>query len=213
MKIQSLLFSLAGFALLALAAIVPPSALAQQTAQQPPVITEFQKITVQQPPVITEFQKIEDQWSAALVKDDQFTLETILSPTYVNISSSGEISTRDEVVAAMYEKGLPQAQTMEQRVVNVRVIEDVAVVDGTYIERSKLNGIVDEKRGIFTHVFQHVRGVWVCVHSQRTAVVEKSDEKKKTAKQSNADLPFHIPLFHKGAESTQQPAAQPAPQP
>lgn len=199
MKIQSLLFSLAGFALLALTAIVPPAAPAQQT--------------VQQPPLITEFQKIEDQWSTALVKDDQFTLETILSPTYLNISSSGAILTRDEVVAAMYEKGLPQAQTMEQRVVNVRVIEDVAVVDGTYIERTKLNGIVDEKRGIFTHVFQHVRGVWVCVHSQRTAVVEKSDEKKKTAKQSSADLPFHIPLFHKGADSTQQPAAQPAAQP
>ncbi|MGC2502955.1 MAG: hypothetical protein WA400_12580, partial [Silvibacterium sp.] len=99
MKIQSLLFSLAGFALLALAAIVPPAAPAQQT--------------VQQPPLITEFQKIEDQWSTALVKDDQFTLETILSPTYLNISSSGAILTRDEVVAAMYEKGLPQAQTME----------------------------------------------------------------------------------------------------
>ena len=195
---KTLLF-LAATALMPLAAVIP---LAAQT-QQP----------VQQPPLITEFQKIEDQWSTALVKQDQFTLETILSPTFVDISSAGEISTRNQIVADMYEKGVPQAQTMEHRVVNVRLIEDVAIVDGTYIERTKLNGIQHEERGIFTHAYQHVRETWVCVQSQRTAVVEQSPDKKKSEnKKSDATLPFHIPLFHKGAESTQQTSPQPAPQ-
>lgn len=167
----------------------------------------------QQPPQITQFQKIEDQWSTALVKQDQYTLEDILSPSFVSISSSGEISTRNQEVADMFEKGLPQPVSMEQRVVNVRVIEDVAIVDGTYIERTRLNGIQREERGIFTHVYQHVREVWVCVQAQRTPVVEQSDEKKKAArKKSDAELPFHIPLLHKGAESDQQSSSQPAPQ-
>ncbi len=167
----------------------------------------------QQPPQIAQFQKIEDQWSTSLVKEDQFTLETILSPTFINISTTGEITTRDQQVANMFEKGVPQAVTMEQRVVNVRTIEDVAVVDGTYIERTKLNGVQHEERGIFTHVFQHVREVWVCVQSQRTAVVEQGDEKKKSAKKkSDAELPFHIPFTRQNSDST-QPAPPSSPQP
>lgn len=183
-------------------------------AAVPSVTLAQQQQAVQQPPLIIEFQKIEDQWSTALVKQDQYTLETILSPTFVSISSVGEIGTRNQTVAALYEKGLPQPISMEHRVVNVRIIEDVAVVDGTYIEKTKLNGVEREERGIFTHVFQHVRGVWVCVQSQRTAVVEQDDEKKKAEKKkSDAALPFHIPLLHQGAESTQQTAPPSPPQP
>ena len=79
-----------------------------------------------------------------------------------------------------------------------------------------MNGVVHEERGIFTHVYQHARGNWACVHSQRTPVVEKADEKTvKQAKKSNADLPFHVPLLFKGKDSSQPAAAsanQPVPQ-
>ncbi len=198
---RHILLSLATAVPLFAAAAVPPIVMAQQQTQQ-------------QPPQITEFQHIEDQWSEALVKQDQYTLETILSPTFVDISSTGEINTRNQVVAAMYEKEMPQPVSMEHRVVNVRIVEDVAIVDGTYIERTKQNGEIREERGIFTHVYQHVREVWVCVQSQRTAVVEQGDEKKKPEKKkSNADLPFHIPLIHQGAESTSTQQSPPPPQP
>jgi Domain of unknown function (DUF4440) len=167
----------------------------------------------QQPPLIRDFQKIEDQWSTSLVKQDQFTLETILSPTFVGISSTGEVMTRNQVVAALFEKDVPRPVMMEQRVVNVRVIEDVAIVDGTYIEQTKLNGIVREQRGVFTHVYQHVREVWKCVQSQRTALpVEAPEKKRKSKKKSSSSEPFHIPLFHKGEQSDGQGSAQPASQ-
>jgi Domain of unknown function (DUF4440) len=198
MKLRFLL--LAAAALIAATAALPLGINAQQA---PPL-----------PPLVAQFQKIEDDWSAAVVKQDQYTLETILSPTFVDLSSTGEITTRDQQVAAMFEKGVPQAVTMEQRVVNVRVIEDVAIVDGTYIERIKLNGVQREERGLFSHVYQHVRQMWVCVQSQRTAIVEQGDERKRSKKEkSDAELPFHIPILHKGAESTQQPtSSQPTPQ-
>jgi hypothetical protein len=51
---------------------------------------------------------------------------------------------------------------------------------------------VDEK-GVFTHVFERLRGGWVCVNSQRTALREDSNTKQK--KSSPAESPFHIPLF------------------
>src|ERR1700739_499690 len=103
------LLCLAAAACMLMAAAIPTVVLAQQVTQQPPLISEFQKI--------------EDQWSTSLVKQDQFTLETILSPTFVGISSTGNVMTRNQVVAAMYEKDVPQATMMEQRVVNVRIIE------------------------------------------------------------------------------------------
>lgn len=159
-----------------------------------------------QPPEIAQFQKLEDQWSDALMKRDQYSLENLISPLYVDISSDGEITTRNQQIALLYEKSGPQPVSMEQRVVNVRTIEDVAVVDGTYIEKTKLNGAVHEERGIFTHVYQHARGNWACVNAQRTAIIEKAADEKpahKTAKKSTAELPFHIPLFHQGSESSQ----------
>jgi ketosteroid isomerase-like protein len=172
-------------------------ALAQQQNAQP-----------QQPPEITQFQKLEDQWSDAVAKRDQYSLELLMSPLLVNISATGEVTTRNQQIAQLYEKSGPQLVSMEQRVVNVRTFEDMAVVDGTYIIKWKINGETREERGIFTHVFQHARGNWFCVHAQRTAVVEKTDLKQKTAqKKSNAELPFHIPLIHQGAQSTQPPPA------
>lgn len=195
---KKLLLCLAAAGCFLAAVTVPPMVRAQEAAQQQPLVREFQKI--------------EDQWSVSLVKRDQFTLETILAPTFVDISSTGEISTRNQVVASLFEKGTSQTIMMEQRVVSVRIIEDVAIVNGTYIEETKLAGIVREQRGIFTHVYQHVREVWKCVQSQRTAlpVAVEEKKKKKSEKHSKAAEPFHIPLFYKGAQSTQQGSAQPA---
>jgi len=191
--------------LAATAALFAGLASAQQTGA-----TEYAKPT--QPPEIIQFQKLEDQWSDAVAKRDQYGLENIMSPILVNISSTGEVTTRNQQVAQLFEKSGPQLVSMEQRVVNVRIFEDTALVDGTYIIKWKTNGVVREERGIFTHVYQHARSNWICVHSQRTAVVEKTDEKQKTSsKKTNAELPFHIPLIFQGKQSTQPPPA-PGPQ-
>jgi hypothetical protein len=173
-----------------------------------------------QPPEIAQFQKLEDQWSDAVVKHDQYGLELLMSPIFIDISSAGDVTTRNQQIAQLFEKGGPQPISMEQRVVNVRNFEDLAVVDGTYIIKWRTNGQVREERGIFTHVYQHVRGNWIGVHGQRTAVVEKTDQKTKPAdqktkpvakKSSTAALPFHIPLIYQGKESqSQQTQGQPS---
>jgi hypothetical protein len=190
------------FSLAASAVLFAGLASAQQTGA-----TQSTKPT--QPPEIVQFQKVEDQWSEAVAKRDQYGLENIMSPILVNISSDGEVTTRNQQIALLYEKSGPLPVSMEQRVVNVRILEDTALVDGTYVIKWKTNGVVREERGIFTHVYQHARNNnWICVHSQRTAVVEKSDEKQKTAsKRTNAELPFHIPLIYQGKQSTQPPPA------
>lgn len=166
-----------------------------------------------QPPEVKEFQGYEDQWSTALVKADQYQLEYLLSPLYVDISSTGEVTTRNQKIADLFEKGGDRLLSMEQRVASVRTFGDTALVSGTYIVKWKTNGNAREERGIFTHVYERQRNHWACVNAQRTAVVDLTPGKQKTQQKSDAPLPFHIPLFHKGAESTESTTAQGTPPP
>lgn len=191
MFIRNSLFSLAlctfagSFVAHAQVAVTPATANASQTVE------------------IKEMQKLEDQWSDAVVKRDQYGLELLLSPLYVGISSNGEVSTRNQQIALLFQK-TSDPLTMEQRVISARLLGDVAVVNGTYITRHKNGSETIEERGIYTHVYQKVRSNWLCINSQRTLVAEENSAKQKTAKKSNADLPFHVPFLYKGAESAKQ---------
>jgi ketosteroid isomerase-like protein len=164
-----------------------------------------------QPPEIKEFQGYEDQWSTAVVKADQYQMENLLSPLYVDISATGEVTTRNQQIADLFVKDGTEPVSMEQKVVSVRTFGDTAIVSGTYIVRYKNNSGLREERGIFTHVYSRQRNHWACVNAQRTAVVDLTPGKQQKAQKSDARLPFHIPLFHQGAQSTQPASAQNAP--
>ncbi|WP_158615384.1 DUF4440 domain-containing protein [Acidipila sp. EB88] len=160
---------------------------------------------VAQSPVL-QFQKLEDAWSVALANKDQFGLENLLLPTFIDISASGAVLTRNQAIADTL-NGLPEPLlSVEQKVVNVRVVSDVAVVQGTYILRLKDDQKTRDERGIFTHVYQRSRNTWACISAQRTAVVDQIEGAKGRAtaaepqRKSNAAQPFHIPLLYKGAQ-------------
>ncbi|HTV14783.1 MAG TPA: nuclear transport factor 2 family protein [Acidobacteriaceae bacterium] len=165
----------------------------------------------QQPPEVKEFQGYEDQWSVAVVKADQYSLENLLSPLYVDIAANGDVTTRNQQIAELFAKDGTEPVSMEQKVVSVRTFGDTAIVSGTYIVRFRTNGNLREERGIFTHVYNRARNHWACVNAQRTAVVDLTPGKQQKAQKSDAPLPFHIPLFHQGAQSTQPATAQNAP--
>ncbi len=176
----------------------------------------------QAPPTpVQQFQKLEDTWSIAMANKDQFGLENLLSPTFIDISASGSIRTRNQSIADVI-GGLPEPLvSVEQKVVNVREIGDVAVVEGTYMLRLHEDQKMRDERGIFTHVYQKGRSGWDCVSAQRTAVVDELESKNKKSaataaatspeKKSDAAEPFHIPLLYKGKPSTT--AATPGPTP
>jgi len=152
---------------------------------------------------IRDFQKVEDAWTLSYNQHDQYGLELVLSPLLVDVSASGEITTRDQQVAQLinYED---KTLHVAHHVVTVRMLGDVAVVNGTYSLRHKVNGTPRDERGVFTHVFQRVRVGWLCVNSQKTLVRESSGSSASKAKKStNAELPFHIPLLSKSDKSSQ----------
>jgi ketosteroid isomerase-like protein len=145
-------------------------------------------------PEVIEFQKIEDSWANAVNLRDQYGLELVLAPLFMDVSASGDISTRNQQVADLISSD-DKTMHLEQRVITVRMLGDIAVANGTYIFHHKAqSGQMDEK-GVFTHVFERAHGGWRCINSQRTSLREDPNTKHK--KQSTAELPFHIPLFSK----------------
>jgi ketosteroid isomerase-like protein len=151
-------------------------------------------------PEVQQFQKVEDAWSTAVNARDQYGLELVLSPMFVDISASGDITTRNQQLAQVI-GGEDKTLHLEQRVITVRLLGDIAVANGTYILHHKAGASTADERGVFTHVFERVHGNWVCVNSQRTVLREDAPNSKSKKKSSEAELPFHIPLFSKGDKS------------
>jgi ketosteroid isomerase-like protein len=158
-------------------------------------------VTTAESPAIREFQKIEDSWSTAVNARDQYGLELVLSPLFVDVSATGDITTRNQQVALAI-TGEDKTIHLDQRVITVRLLGDIAVANGTYALHHKLNSAEANEKGIFTHVFERSHGGWLCINSQRTVLREDSNAKQQK-KQSSAELPFHIPLFSKSDKGPQ----------
>lgn len=156
------------------------------------------------------FQKIEDQWREALGNRDQYALELVLAPEMIDISASGEVTTRNQQIAMLLRKGEGPV-SLNQRVANVRTFGDMAVVIGTYVEQVQLNNRQVEQKGIFTHAFRRVRGNWLCVSAQRTAVTEPAQQKKRGSKrEDSAEPPFRLPMLDEGSNPQKtQPSSPP----
>ncbi len=152
-------------------------------------------------PEVREFQKVEDGWSNSINVRDQYGLELVLSPLFVDISASGDITTRNQQLAQLI-NGEDKTLHLDQRIITVRMLGDVAVANGTYVLHHKVATAPIDEKGIFTHVFQRLRSGWVCVNSQRT-VLREDGPASKNKKKSDAEMPFHIPLFSKGDKTNQ----------
>ncbi len=151
-------------------------------------------------PEILQFQKIEDSWSTSVNDRDQYGLELVLSPLFVDVSATGDITTRNQQVA-MVITGDDKTTHLDQRVITVRMLGDIAVANGTYALHHKVGSAEANEKGIFTHVYERAHGGWLCINSQRTVLREDSNAKQK--KQSTAEMPFHIPLFSKSEKGPQ----------
>src|SRR5579875_1252106 len=149
---------------------------------------------------VQQFQKIEDAWSNAVNQHDQYGLENVLSPLFVDVAANGDITTRNQQVVQVI-SGQDKWLWLTQKVITVRMLGDIAVANGTYSLRHTSGSHPVEEKGVFTHVFERTHGGWVCINSQRTILREEASGKQK--KQATAEEPFHIPLFSHSEKSVQ----------
>jgi hypothetical protein len=111
----------------------------------------------------------------------------VLSPELIDISAWGDLTTRDQQIAMLFEKDA-EPLSLDQRVTNVRTFGQVTVVIGSYDEQLRVNGKPVRQTGMFTHIYHNERGNWFCVNAQRTADVESAAEKARgAAKHSHAE--------------------------
>ncbi|MGD0097998.1 MAG: nuclear transport factor 2 family protein [Terracidiphilus sp.] len=164
-------------------------------AQTPAPAPVQPAVTSAESPEIRDFQKIENSWADAINQRDQYALELVLSPLFVDVAASGDITTRNQQLAALI-TGEDKTLHLEQRVITVRMLGDIAVANGTYVMHHKVGSAERDEKGVFTHVFERSHSGWLCINSQRTSLRDDSNAKPK--KQSNAEMPFHIPIFSKG---------------
>lgn len=172
------------------------SAIAQTASADPPAVASA--ATTSESPEIRDFQKIEDAWSTAINQRDQYGLELALSPLFVDVSAVGDITTRNQQLAQLITNE-DKTLHIEQRVITVRLLGDIAVANGTYVLHHRVNSAQVDEKGVFTHVYERTHGGWLCINSQRTVLREDSNAKVK--KQSTAEMPFHIPLFTRSDKS------------
>ena len=163
---------------------------------------------------IEELQKVTDRWDDAVNQHDQYALELVLAPQFVSVSDTGKVEDRDEVVSQMVTKDAPHF-TLAQKVASVRIVGDVAVVNGTYdrsYQGSRLGHTkAKDEKGVFSQVYVRARNSWECINAQHTLIEGATTAgKKKTREEAsdkhlNHDLGFHLPgLHHSDADAPQQ---------
>jgi ketosteroid isomerase-like protein len=175
-------------------------AICLAVAQNPAPATSQSAAASAESPAIQEFQKIEDDWDNAINMRDQYALELVLSPLFVDVSAGGDITTRNQQLAQLI-TGEDKTLHLGQKVITVRMLGDIAVANGTYVMHHKAGSAEVDEKGVFTHVFERVHGGWLCINSQRTRLPEDTNPKHK--KQSNDEMPFHIPFIGKGDKGSQ----------
>ena len=161
--------------------------------------TDQPGVTTTVSPEITQFQKIEDNWSDAVNRHDQYGLELVLSPLFVDVSATGDVTTRNQQVVQVI-RGEDKAVYLTQKVVTVRLLGDIAVANGTYTLHHSVNGTPTDEKGVFTHVFERVHAGWLCINSQRTVLRQDTNSKQK--RQTTASEP-RFPWFSKGEKGPQ----------
>jgi len=169
------------------------------TAPAPAATTE-PGVTSNVSPEVAQFQKIEDSWSDAVDRRDQYALELVLSPLFVDVSAQGDVTTRNQQVVQVI-SAQDKSLYLTQKVITVRMLGDIAVANGTYTMRHRVNSAEVDEKGVFTHVFERVRGGWLCINSQRTVLRQDASSKQKKA--STTESPFHIPFLTKGDKGPQ----------
>ncbi len=176
------------------------SAVAQNPAPAPVSPAPQSAVTSAESPQIRDFQKIEDTWTNAINQRDQYSLELVLSPLFVDVSAGGDITTRNQQLAQLI-TGEDKTLHLDQKVITVRMLGDIAVANGTYVLHHKTGSAEVDEKGVFTHIFERAHGGWLCINSQRTKLPEDTNPKHK--KQSNAEAPFHIPFIGKSDKVNQ----------
>ena len=70
---------------------------------------------------VAELQKVVDRWDEAVYQHDQYALELVLAPQFIDISDTGDVTNRDQQISEMMMKDAPH-YALTQKVASVRMV-------------------------------------------------------------------------------------------
>ena len=116
--------------------------------------------------------QLERDWVVAMQSGDAERIGAILGDDWIEVSGDGRKVTKERLMAGL-KSGRVKVESIELGPMDVKVLGDVAVVQGSHVEKSTTNGQHTSVEVIWMDVLANRSGKWVVVRSQYSA---RSDE-------------------------------------
>jgi len=113
--------------------------------------------------------QLEHDWADALTSADLEKLGHIVADDWAGVGFDGSKATKQTLLADV-QAGKNKAESLEFGPMDVKVLGDVAVVQGSDTEKSVTNGRDSSGKWVWMDVFVKRAGKWVAVRSQSAMV-------------------------------------------
>ena len=113
--------------------------------------------------------QIEHAWTEATIAGDYDKVSQIIADDWAGISFDGSKMTKQGFLADL-KSGRDKAQSVEIGPMDVKVLGNVAIVQGSDTEKSVMNGKDTSGKWVWMDVFVKREGKWVAVRSQAARV-------------------------------------------
>ncbi|MBV8143738.1 MAG: nuclear transport factor 2 family protein [Gammaproteobacteria bacterium] len=115
--------------------------------------------------------RLERDWADAIQTGDTEQVGRILGNDWIEVSNDGKKLTREQLLAGM-KSGRVKVESIKLGPLDVKLLGDVAVVQGSHVEESAANGQQLSGEVVWMDVFANRDGKWVAVRSQSAARVK-----------------------------------------
>jgi ketosteroid isomerase-like protein len=123
------------------------------------------------PSTAETLKQLERDWAVAIKAGDGEQVGRILGDDWVEVSNDGRKLTKEQLIAGV-KSGRVKVESIEFGPMDVKVLGDVAVVQGSHVAKSTANGQRISGEVVWMDVFANRDGDWVVVRSQSAARVE-----------------------------------------
>jgi ketosteroid isomerase-like protein len=123
------------------------------------------------PSTAETLKQLERDWAVAIKAGDGEQVGRILGDDWVEVSNDGRKLTKEHLITGV-KSGRVKVESIDFGPMDVKVLGDVAVVQGSHVETSTKNGQRISGEVVWMDVFANRDGKWVVVRSQSAARVE-----------------------------------------
>jgi ketosteroid isomerase-like protein len=112
--------------------------------------------------------QLERDWTVAIKVGDSERLGRILGDDWIEVSNDGRKLTKQQLLTGV-KNGRVKVDSIELGPMDVKVLGDAAVVQGSHVEKTTRNGEPTSVEVVWMDVFANREGKWVVVRSQSAA--------------------------------------------